>query len=174
MAQIAETNSKYRTKDQIVRDVAVVLNSPLTYGTKCAVLLDVGWVWTEFHGKYEGCPYWSERALEQFEANAKTKLRHEHAVPKSVIIAMLVEIDSPTHDQVRDICERLLIGVVVTREEDNLLNREFKKTMPPEFFDPQSADYHNPWLRYKRCGIPVACRRNDVVPTCQTLLLKAA
>jgi hypothetical protein len=153
MARITDKHRRHRTKDQIVNDVALVLSSPLTYGTKFAVVNEVTWVWTEFDGKYKGCKYWTPMAVLQHRADRSAKrLRHEHIVPKKVVIDMLMKLDPPTPVAVRDICERFLIGVIVTIEEDAVLN-EFRSSMPPEFDDPTSPDYHNPWLRYQRCGI---------------------
>jgi hypothetical protein len=167
MGRVTEKHPRYRTKDEIVRDVTFVLNSPLSYGTKWAVLRDVAWVWTEFYGKYKGCPYWTKTALMQHRVNPKADFRHEHAVPKAVVMKMLLDLSAPTPEQVREICERLLVGVVVTREEDNDLNMKYGRSMPAEFFNPASPSYRDPWLRYKRLGIEVvdltdqaACREN--------------
>ena len=81
--------------------------------------------------------------------------RHEHAVPKKVVIQMLLEMKSPTAEAVYAVCEKFLIGVVVTLDEDGALNEEFPSSMPQEFFDLASPDYHNPLLRYEKCGIEV-------------------
>lgn len=141
-----------------MRDLAFVLNAPLSYGTKWAVLRDAAWVWTEFHGKYKGCPYWTRMALMQYRIDPKADLRHEHAVPKTVVMRMLFDLRSPTADQVRQICKRFLLGVVVTREEDDVLNAEYGCTMPAEFFDPAHPQYLDPWLRYTRYNIEVVSR----------------
>ena len=158
MGRINERHVRYRTKEQIVQDVAFVLNAPLEIGTKWAVLSEVAWVWTEFCGKYEGCERWTKKAVVQRLTDPEgdfRNFRHEHVVPKNVVIKMLLALPSPTVDQVRDICERFLIGVVVTREENADLNAEFQQTMPPEFDDPKSPSYRDPWLRYKRYKIEV-------------------
>lgn len=155
MARVTEKYRRYRTKEEIVRDVAFVLNAPLSYGTQWAVLSDVTWVWTEFHGKYKGCPSWTKMAIMQHRANPKADFRHEHAVPKSVVMKMLFDLPAPTPERVREICERFLLGVVVTREEDDVLNMEYGRSMPAEFFDSTSPSYLDPWLRYKKYGIEV-------------------
>jgi hypothetical protein len=82
-------------------------------------------------------------------------LRHEHAVPRSLVIEMLRKLESPTPEMVYSICERYLCGVVVTKEEDDILNFKFRKDMPPEFFDPNSPDYEDAFLRYKRCDFEI-------------------
>jgi hypothetical protein len=171
MGRIPERNPRFRTKEEIVRDMAFVLNAPLTYGTQEAVLREACWVWTEFDGKYEGCAYWSKAAMIQkmrylkhkmdyFEnpsANAKptkVKLIHEHVVPKQVICELLRKLSPATPESVRGICDKFLIGAVITCEEDARLNT-YRQSMPPEFIDSASADFQNPWLRYKRCEIEI-------------------
>ena len=154
MAQIKPHDPRFCTKEQIAKDAAFVLAAPLAHGTKHGVLSRVTWVWTEFDGKYFGCPNWTDLAVMQFLHEKSIKgLRHEHVVPKQVVIGMLLELDSPTPGMVYEICERFLIGVVVTKEEDGLLSCDYRKTMPAEFFDPTSDEYHDPWLRHRRCGI---------------------
>ena len=155
MARVSKKHPRYRSKAEIVRDLTFVLRAPLTYGTKWAVFRDIAWVWTEYHGKYKGCPYWTKMALMQSQLNPKAALRHEHAVPKSVVIKMLFDLQEPTEQRVREICERFLIGVVVTREEDDVLNMEFGRSMPPEFSDTASPSYLDAWLRYKKYNIEV-------------------
>lgn len=148
MARVSEDNDRYRTKAEMVRDVAYVLSSPLTIGTRFAVLKNVCWAWTEFDGKYRGCPYWSKAAIKRRRKDPKAKLKHEHAVPRKVVIDSLLKMNQPTMEQVKDVLERLLIGVVVTPEEADLLDRKFRDKMPEEFSKQQDA-----FLRYDLCGI---------------------
>ena len=156
MGRVSERHLRYRTKEQIVHDVAFVLSAPLAKGTKWAVLRDVAWVWTEFEGKYKGCRYWSKCARQQYLKSGSSGLRHEHIVPKDVVIKMLLNLSSPTPEKVQEVCEKFLIGTVVTMHEDAVL-RVFLKIMPPAFDDPDSSDYHNPWLRYRLCNIEMDC-----------------
>src|SRR5205809_3353602 len=62
VGRVSQKHPRYRTKEVIVNDIAFVLNAPLSYGSRWAVLRDAAWVWTEFHGKYKGCPYWTKMA----------------------------------------------------------------------------------------------------------------
>lgn len=160
MAPISPKHLRYRTKRQIAQDVAFVLNAPLTYGTKFAVLADAAWVWTEFHGKYDGCPYWSELAIQLRRAQPKAKLTHEHVVPKKVVINVLFALQSPTPATAFDLLSTFLIGVVITRQEHDLLNVEDGSSMPAAFADPAHADYRDPWLRYKKHDIRVVPQEN--------------
>jgi hypothetical protein len=157
-----KTNSRYRDKEALIKDLTHVLNAPLTHGTKYAVADDAAWKWTEFEGKYDGCIYWSETARVQRShlpprEDLQKHFRHEHSVPKTVVIKMLLDLHSPTEEQVKRICEKFLIGVVVTIKENDDLNRAHRQKMPDEFFDPTSEMFHDPLLRYKVNEIRVVC-----------------
>ena len=152
----------FRTLEQVAEDVAYVLKAPLTEGTKFAVLNNACWAWTEFGGKYQGCPRWTKLAMLRrcvaFKNGLKRRfegLRREHAVPRSLVIELLRNLDTPTPTSVYEICNKFLHGVVVTKEEDDILNCLYRKHMPSEFFDPTSPEYHDPFLRYKRCEIEI-------------------
>ena len=160
MGRISENNPRYRTKDEMVRDVAIALNSGLSYGAKYAVLANVAWAWTEFDGKYKGCQRWTKKARQEFDTK---NLRHEHAVPKRVVIDMLLKLVNPNENEVRRICDHFLLGVVVTIEEDRILNEHFRKVMPNEFAAGSSPDFENPWLRYLRCNIEFDAEKQNLV-----------
>ena len=144
MARITEKHKRYRTKEQICEDVATILNAPVQYGTKFAVLAEVVWVWSEFDGKYEGCKLWSENASQA----RKDKLIHEHVVPKKIIIDTLFNLSSPTGAAVKDILSKFCLGVIVTKEEDQRLN-----TMGLRSKMPDDWDGSDPWARYVAAGI---------------------
>lgn len=181
MARLPESSPYYRTREEIAHDVAFVLNAPIKEGTKQAVLTNAAWVWTEFFGKIEGCPYWSQGAKLlrlaslRAEVNAlkdelespqteqgteqrakRIKLIHEHAVPKNVVLKMLRVLNPATPELVYGICEQFLHGVVVTPQEDAQFRaNRLHQRMPDEFNDSASPAYKNPWLRYVVCGIIV-------------------
>lgn len=158
MGRISEKNPGYRTKDQMATDLAYVLASPLSIGTKRSVINGVAWAWSEFHGKYHGCPYWTRAALHSSASMAAADnepLRHEHAVPRAVLMDMLLRMEQPTETAIRDFCDRFILGVVVTKSEARYLDRHYRRTMPPAFFDPSSPEHLNPWLRYTTCGVEV-------------------
>lgn len=156
MARIPTNNPRYRTKQELANDVATVLNASLHYGTKYAVLKEVTWVWTESSGKFNGCPYWTDAAIRRFKLERSRKqLRHEHVVPKKVVIDILFGLKKPTPESVREILDKYLIGVVVTKEEEDRLNVEYSKSMPEEFGNKKSELFQDPWLRYRKCGIKV-------------------
>jgi len=148
MAKIPKSNERYRTKDEIVTDVVVILKANLTYGTRYAVLADIAWVWSEFDGKYRGCRYWSKKSLKMNGDNKM--LCHEHIVPKRVIIEKICSLKSPTKRKIFDILQHFCIGCVVTREEDKKLNHAGLRSKMPDDWDDK-----NPWARYDRVKIQV-------------------
>jgi hypothetical protein len=162
MARVSPKHPSYRTKEEIVRDLTYVLNAPVSLGTKIAVINNAAWVWTEFDGKYEGCRYWSALAMMARKADRNFKLIHEHVVPRDVIRKLLLELNPATDLKVSDVCNRFLIGVVVTEAEDSLLNALFSKTMPTEFWDATHPSFQDPWLRYKRFPIIMVTDRDTL------------
>jgi len=158
MGRISNRNPRFRSHQQMADDVAIALSSKLTRGGKHSVVHDVLWQWTEFNGKYRGCFLWTPAALAERETSQlpeAKKYRHEHAVPKAGLMGRLFEMTDPAADRVRGLFEALLHGVVVTRAEDDRLNKAFRRTMPPAFDDPNADGYRDPWLRYRVCSVPV-------------------
>lgn len=159
---ISEKNRRYRKLEMLVADAACVLNSQLAYGTKYAALDDICKEWTQFNGKYRGCARWTKFAMMHYCLGYKRGLRgkllvqglvHEHVVPRKVIITeFLDKLQPPTPESVRQIFGKFLIGVVVAKVEDEMLNVYYRDRMPDEFLlDSTSPEYHDPFLRYKRC-----------------------
>jgi hypothetical protein len=155
-----ESHDCYRSKETLVNDVAVVLNAPLSVGTKRSVLHSAIWNWTEFDGKYNP-RHWSveakKREIEIFRKETRRRDKpgiHEHAVPRIILFRLFLELAPATPENVLDLFKRLVHGVILTREEDKLLNANgFRQKMPREFSTAGHPDYQNPWLRYKACGI---------------------
>jgi hypothetical protein len=153
---MSSKSKKHRTKEQMAKDVLAALNAPMSYRAKEVVLLDVFSAWTESEGKYNGCPYWSERAWELHRACSWEKnVRHEHAIPKKVLRDLLLRLESLTEETVATYLDFFLIGVVVTIEEDERLNDRFKSEMPDTFWKRGDKDYLDRFARYKVCGIMV-------------------
>jgi hypothetical protein len=146
MARIPEKSPRFRTKERLSQDIAAVLSSPdLSYGTKHVVLADAVWVWSEFYGKYAGCPFWSVAAR---EANSIKELCHEHVVPKRYIIQRLLDLSPPTPEDVHGVLSTYCIGAVVTRDEDRQITQAgFRSSMPDEW------DTKDIWIRYRLAGI---------------------
>lgn len=147
MPRIANKNPRFRTKVELCRDIAFVLNSPVKYGTKYAVLVDATWTWTEFEGKYVGCEHWSEAAWKiQGQQNL---LVHEHVMPKSLVIQRLLDLSpNATEDSVNQLLTAYCKGAVITREEDARLNGHGLRAKMPHDWDEKDV-----WARYKFAGI---------------------
>ena len=154
-----KSDKRFRTRQQIAADVATILNADVTFGTKWSMIDKAMWAWTVFDGKFIGCPRWTQMAILRYvdcggKRGWKKHLRHEHIVPRSVVSKLVLDLPSPTAASVFDLFTQLVIGCVVDRTEDAVLNK-YRSSMPAEFDDPAHADYRNPWLRYERCGITV-------------------
>lgn len=158
MARISKKNERFRTKDQICNDLAKMLRADLCYGTKWAVVAEVIWVWSEFDGKYKGCPYWSESAIKLEEDLRKThtamsavypkRFVHEHIAPRTLITKRLFSMDEPTAERIKEFLDAFCIGVVVTKDEDGKLNElGLRSSMPKDW------DGKDPWARYRTAGI---------------------
>lgn len=151
MPKISNKNQRFRTREKLCEDIAFVLNSNLHYGTQFAVLSEATWVWTEFQGKYEGCEHWSEAASElRNHPDRRRLLVHEHVIPKSIVIQLLLLLPAPTGDSVYQLLAANCIGAVITREEDARLNSlGLRSRMPTEW------DENDAWARYKHAGIVI-------------------
>jgi len=165
MPGMKHSNKRYRTKENMAHDVAFILTAPVEWGTKYDVINGILWAWNGDHGKYDGCEYWSKKALES-KNDPKVKRIHEHIVPRKALIGILERLADPTPDKVRQVLNCLCVAAVIANEEHSRLDLSFRDRMPNDFVEsPLSAS--DPWLRYKRCGIDVVnCRagRSDLQP----------
>lgn len=135
--------NRRRSREELATDAAFAIGSPLSDGSKYALLDNILWVWSEFDGKYQGCRWWSENALLQ-----QTELRHEHAVPRRVLIERLMGLRLPTGGEISSVLSELCVGVVVTRAEDaRLTSVGLRKRMPDDW------DGKDALARYRAAGI---------------------
>ena len=94
----------------------------------------------------DGCRWWTKAA--QASRTAPRQLRHEHVVPRRVIIESLLALDSATYDIVRERLERWCIAAVVSKEEDQrLCAAGLNHRMPIDW------DGTDVWARYRVAGI---------------------
>lgn len=94
------------------------------------------WKWTEAHGKYRGCRFWTPRALE-----APQGLCHEHVVPRKLLVEALVAAGP---ESAEEILETMAVACVVTHAEHSQL--------PDVSWEELLA---NPWARYDAAGVEV-------------------
>jgi hypothetical protein len=88
----------------------------------------------------------------------------EHVVPLSVLQEMLDNLErdengEPFGPEVKRLLDKFLIVATTTYEEGKLLDKHYKSSMPPEFYDETDPLYMNPWARYIKLGIAV-CDEN--------------
>lgn len=147
--RISNKSVRFRSKNQIAGDIAIVLNADLTWGTKCAVLADAIWTWSEFEGKFDGCLHWTPGAWKS--RDDKKRLTHEHVVPKVIIIDYLSQLQGhASRDKILKVMNAWCIGVVVLRSEDKLLTKAgVRSRMPPGWTGT------SPWARYELVGLEV-------------------
>ena len=150
MARISERNARYRTRDEICRDVSLILQDErLHVGTKYAVVDQVLWVWSEFDGKHVGCRYWSVAA--KATESRREGLIHEHLVPREVVRQKIFGLRNPTQEAVRRTLKTWCVGVVVTKTEDEKLNNlGLRSSMPLDW------NRRDKWARYKAAEIAIA------------------
>lgn len=80
----------------------------------------------------------------------RSELIVEHAVPRQVIVNELLAMNNPTRIKVRNLLRKYWRVILVTREEDRLLNGKgvgLRYAMTPDW------DGKDPWARYRAVGI---------------------
>lgn len=96
------------------------------------------------------------QALNQWEKNGErgSGLRHEHAVPKKLLLEHLLTLSTTSVSSVHEILTRFCFAVIVTKEEDELLSKKgFRSRMPSGWnFSTQDCD---PLARYAAIGLAV-------------------
>jgi hypothetical protein len=150
VARISPKNVRYRSKEEICRDVAFVLNCPeLHVGTKHAVVDQVLWVWSEFDGKHSGCKYWSKKAVAS--RSRREGLIHEHLVPRKIVREKLFALRTKTPQSIRRTLTTWCVGVVVTEAEDARL-----KDLGLNSSMPKNWNKRDRWARYTEARIAIA------------------
>ena len=141
MPRIPESNPRFRSKAQICADLSRLLNLKVSWGTQHAALAEACWVWSEFEGKYAGCLRWSQKAAKTWKAHRTTKdLRHDHIVPKRLIISRLKKmLGTATPEKVKGVLEKWCMGAVITRDEDRTLTSLGLRSKMPDGWDRKNA-----------------------------------
>lgn len=167
MAKLSPNNRKYMTKEEMVKTIITLHRlheeSLIPAATSYIFLDHILWAWTEFEGKYEGCLWWSDAAYSLYKSRVglpKSKreagLTHEHVVPKEVIRKSIFKLldDGCAEGELYKFMETHLIGCIVTKEEDNLLNEAgFRKSLGV----PLTAK--STWNRYDTLNIKRSMRK---------------
>jgi len=139
------------TKEIIARDIAEMLNSRVSdHAVKCLVRDTYSWRWSQqtselgTAGKYEGCPYWSKKAVDLWITKRqvpKGEIIHEHVVPRSVLATKIVQLrdakKTVSADEVFRLFDGCCLACIVLNHEDKTLPRNLKL-----------SEFNSPWQRY--------------------------
>ena len=137
---MSESNQKVISHNlEMKRNLAIAIadtyrkDSPVDEHFKYADLKMAPWVSERSDDgklvKYVGQPYWTKTAIEHYKIYGIKGLRHEHAVPRKLIIKLLEESDK-SQEAIFNIFDNLVHAVIVTKEEAILLDNKWKTTMP--------------------------------------------
>ena len=125
------------------------------------------WAATEYDdsekwNKYFGVPFWSRGAINKVIDNISSgkkfdkELVHEHSVPKCVLGEKLDEMyenKQVSEEQVFSLIDKFCHAVVVTKEEDVILNKAgFRSKVPSSF---SFCDGDDVFCRYRLAGIEI-------------------
>ena len=171
-----DTKSTHR-KDNMINDLFVLgqlwRNKEISNDAINSILEKYSWYLTEYQpddkgvyqkAKYQGCPFWSEGALNEYELGNVSVLRHEHVIPRRIFMQSVWERICKT-DGINEVNKRImtqqikdgLIGCVVTEKEAyDILDKESKNTMPDgktDFFE--IVEQALIWERYEVSKISI-------------------
>lgn len=118
------------------------------YKELCSILL---WKHSEAYGKYDGCKCWSMIAIESVKKHGcipssrkqygLDAVMHEHIFPRNQLIEELFKLNLLSASIVKNILDRLNIGIVITVSENNRLS--------------PTGTLDNPFCRYESAGIKI-------------------
>lgn len=121
-------------------------------------------------------PIWSDDAINLYQNglfNGRNRLRHEHIIPKNLIINNLTNMQYVNMEQIYQLLHRFAHGAVVTKEEDKKLDAlGLRQAIPielPQNTLPLQGDYLEIlFSRYIEAGINLRFVRfngNEIIPT---------
>lgn len=166
---ITEVNSFNReNKLAISKAIAALFNQSdfIPFYIQDMTIKRLIWACTEHdnngvYRKYDGQPLWSEGALAQRLKNIQDKrplnadLRHEHCVPRKIILEKIYSLKFKNVDAIFEILDKFCHAVIVSKDEDKLLNK-YRSKMQPILTDERTVQ--NLFARYINSSIEV----NDV------------
>jgi hypothetical protein len=108
--------------------------------------------------KYLGQPYWSKQAIKKYQEQNQGKkskcfsgLRHEHIFPRNMIKTKIFQLEHPTPEKLFSILDKYCHAVIITTDEDQLLNAASLNKKMPESFEVDGLIES----RYKQVGIEI-------------------
>lgn len=162
--KILESYNKINKMNIAETIASTYANSDIPDYIKNAILNRVIWIATEnddngVYKKYFGQPYWSEGAINQLQKNIIEKikidknLRHEHSVPKKEIIKKIINCNK-SKQEIFDILDKYAHSVVVSLDEDRLLDKAGLRSKMPELLQ-ENLNIENIFSRYFVAGIKI-------------------
>ena len=176
------SNWEYK-KVTMVNDVKLLCSAcNLSKESKRAILKDIAFRYAErsdilrvneeYHPELEnanvntkkiGNKYWSEKALNQYLKNKDSKdsvkgLIFDHIVPKKNFVDHVIgkPQDILNIPDLKEFLDKVLVGCVITKEEDELFNKKgLRQKMPEKIGTDLIKNATDPWARYKEAGIVV-------------------
>jgi len=121
------------------------------------------WKFSEAYGKFSGCPFWSVKAFNHFlsmkknnntKAECEKNLRHEHVYPQILLIKKLKDLKKPSHKILEDLFKRYAIAAVITKDENDLLNKAKLRTL--------TISDENIWKRYNNKDVKIKIKNNTL------------
>ena len=156
-----------------VPEVPLLANGAIRLDGRREPIGQGSWKWSEMHGKYTGCMFWSEEACNTFEhvatkyperaavtigrmASAKKlrdhSLEHEHIFPRKAWVEMMTpnmgQWESGNSEELAARMDEFCMACIVTHKEHQELS--------------DRAYSSNPWMRYK--GTSIRLKRNPDWP----------
>ena len=172
------SNWEYK-KGTMVNDVKELCSAcNLSKESKRAILKDIAFRYAErsdilrvneeYHPELEntnvntkkiGNKYWSKKAVEQYFKTWSVKgLIFDHIVPKKNFIDYVIgkPQDILNIPDLKEFLDKVLVGCVITKEEDELFNKKgLRQKMPERIGTDLIKNSKEPWARYKDAGIIV-------------------
>jgi len=163
---ITEVNSFNReNKLAIAKAISALFNQSdsIPFYLQDMIFKRLIWACTEHdnkgvYRKYDGQPLWSDGALIQRLKNIQEKrpfneeLRHEHCVPRKIILDKLNSLKSKSADEIFKILDKFCHAVIVSKDEDKRLNK-YRSKMPSILTEERTVE--NVFSRYINLGIEV-------------------
>lgn len=119
------------------------------------------WIATENdnHGvkrKYDGQPYWSSSALDQYLVSRKISgLRHEHSIPRKILHEKINKSDKE-FSSIKEILNHFANAVIVSKDEDTELTKiGLGMKMPANKELKSNSNIENVFSRYKKVNINI-------------------
>jgi hypothetical protein len=98
----------------------------------------------------------THRSTAESKRADKKELRHEHAVPRNLLVQRIIACSSQP-DAVKETLDKFAIAVVITKAEDARLNKKGLRAKMPN----DNWWEHDPYARYDECGIKLVQRAGE-------------